>query len=79
MDKITRQEIAAIWDKLGSMDKKISDFIDMVHNASTEGITENSTGILDIAELSDENSSSIIDLADMVNELDERVTALEEK
>ena len=49
------------------------------HSENAEGVSENSSGILDVAELSDENSSSIIDLGDFVAELDERVTALEEK
>lgn len=41
------------------------------------GISENQEGVLDIAELSDENSSAIVDLAEMVEELTERVGALE--
>lgn len=79
MNDAVRAEIAAIWDKLGSLDKKISDFIDAVHNASTQGIEENSGSILDIAELSDENSGSILDLADGISDLDRRVTELEGK
>ena len=72
-------EIAAIWDKLGSLDKKLSDFIDSVHSVSTQGIEENSEGILDVAELSDENNTSIIDLADKVDDLETRVSELEDK
>lgn len=66
------QEIAALWDKINELDKKLSDFIDAVHAVSTEGISENSGGLLDVAEISDENSVSIEDL-------DRRVTALEGK
>ena len=79
MNNAFRDEIAAIWDQLGSLDKKISDFIDSVHNQSTQGIEENSEGILDIAELSDENNGSIIDLAEQVDNLETRVEQLEEK
>lgn len=49
------------------------------HSENASGVSENSSGILDVAELSDENSSSIVDLGDFVAELDERVTALEGK
>lgn len=79
MDKNTMQEIAAIWDKLLEMDKKISDFIDSTHAVSTSGIAENSDGILDIAELSDENSSAVEELGSQIQSLDDRVTALENK
>jgi len=65
MDQNTIQEIGAIWDQLLALDKKLSDFIDATHAVSTSGITENSDGILDIA--------------DVIESLDERVTALEEK
>lgn len=79
MNKETLQEIAAIWDKLNELNKQLSDFIDMVHGQSTEGISENSDGIIDVAELSDENSGSIVELAEMIENLEERVSALEEK
>lgn len=73
------KEIGAIWDKLNDLSKQLSDFIDMVHGESTDGISENSGSILDVAELSDENSGSIVEIADMVEDLEERVSALEEK
>ena len=79
MDRDTIQEIAAIWDKLGEISKQLSDFTDMLHGQSTAGITENSDGILDIAELSDENSTSIEDMAASIADLDARVKALEDK
>lgn len=79
MDRDTIQEIAAIWDKLGEISKQLSDFADMLHGQSTAGITENSDGILDIAELSDENSTSIEDMAASIADLDARVKALEDK
>ena len=78
-DKTIRQELAAIWDKIGSEGRQQSAFTDTVHTQSTEGISENSGSILDIADLSDENSNSITELADMINNLEERVKALEEK
>ncbi len=60
---------------------------------NTIGVGENSLGLLDVAELSDENNSAIEDvagladenstaiedLAELVGDLEERVTALEEK
>ena len=60
---------------------------------NTTGVSENSAGLLDIAELSDENNSAIEDiaslsdenstaiedLANLVGDLEERVEALEEK
>ena len=60
---------------------------------NTSGVSENSAGLLDVAELSDENNSAIEDvagladenstaiedLADLVGDLEERVAALEEK
>ena len=62
-------------------------------NENTDGVQENSLGLLDLAELSDENNSAIEDvatlsdenstaiedLADLVGDLEERVAALEEK
>lgn len=45
----------------------------------TEGVSENSGGILDVAELSDENAGAIEDLAEIVDDLLARVEALEEK
>lgn len=62
-------------------------------NENTSGVSENSAGLLDVAELSDENNSAIEDvasladenstaiedLADLVGDLEERVAALEEK
>lgn len=79
MDNTMIQEIAAIWDHMREIDKKLSDFIDSVHGVSTEGIAENSGSILDVADLSDENSNSIVDLAETVNDLEDRVEALEGK
>jgi methyl-accepting chemotaxis protein len=60
---------------------------------NTSGVGENNAGLLDVAELSDENSTAIEDvagladenstaiedLANLVGDLEERVTALEEK
>lgn len=60
---------------------------------NTQGVGENSLGLLDVAELSDENSTAIEDVADLADEnstaiedlanligdLEERVEALEQK
>ena len=42
------------------------------------GISENGEAVLDIAELSDENSGSILELAEMIEEIESRVSMLEE-
>lgn len=39
-------------------------------NNNTEGVTENSDGVFDIASLADENSQAIMDLAEMVAEME---------
>lgn len=46
---------------------------------NTSDIADNTDGLVDLAEVTDENVGSLVDLADIVAELDERVTALEEK
>ena len=60
---------------------------------NTSGVSENSAGLLDVAELSDENSSAIEDIADLsdenssaiedlaalIDDLEARVEALEQK
>ena len=43
------------------------------------GVSENDSAIMDIAELSDENGTAIEELADMLDDLEERVTSLESK
>ena len=48
-------------------------------NANTEGVHENSVCVLDVADLANENSICIEDLAEMVEDLEERVSALEGK
>lgn len=47
-------------------------------DANTEGVAENDSAIIDIAELSDENGTAIEELADMIDDLESRVSALEE-
>ena len=46
---------------------------------NTNGVEENDSAICDIAMFSDENSSAIEELAGMIDDLEQRVTALEEK
>lgn len=45
---------------------------------NTSGVAENGVGLLDIASLSDENSLAIEDIAVFVDDLEQRVSALEE-
>ena len=44
---------------------------------NTSGVAENDSAIMDIAELSDENGTAIEELAEMIDDLEERVSALE--
>lgn len=46
---------------------------------NSNNISDNSSGIYDLADVVSEDSESIYDLADIVSELDERVSALEDK
>lgn len=46
---------------------------------NTDGITDNSNGLFDVAEFADENSNAIFELADYVAELEERIIELEGK
>ena len=47
-------------------------------DANTTGVAENDSAICDVAELSDVNSTAIDDLAEMIDDLEQRVSALEE-
>lgn len=44
---------------------------------NSEGIAENGSGLIDIAELADENSNGIVDLAEYIGELEARIEELE--
>ena len=48
-----------------------------ISNNST-GVAENDSAICDVAELSDVNSQAIDDLAEMIDDLESRVSGLEE-
>lgn len=58
--------------------------VDESHNkipqvdSNTEGVEENDEAIMDVADLADENSNALEELAAIIDELDARVTALEE-
>ncbi len=58
--------------------------VDESHNkipqvdSNTEGVEENDGAIMDVADLADENSNALEELAAIIDELDARVTALEE-
>ena len=45
---------------------------------NTEGVEENDGAIMDVADLADENSNALEELAALIDDLDARVTALEE-
>lgn len=79
MQKDVMQEISALWDKINDMSKQLSDFSDMLHKDSKNGIGENEDGLLDIASVADENSGCVVELGELVNDLEERLTALESK
>lgn len=72
MESSLNKEIVVLWDKINSMDKKISDFIGSVHSTSTDGINENSDGILDIADIVDSMQGTL-------ESFDARIKALEDK
>lgn len=79
---IIKKEVKKVKDdlykKIGWTQEKTFENINRT-STNSNNINENSNGIFDIADLADENSGSIFDLADLLAELDERVTALEEK
>jgi hypothetical protein len=79
MQKDVMQEISALWDKINDISKQLSDFSDMLHKDSKNGIGENEDGLLDIASVADENSGCVVELGELVNDLEERLTALESK
>ena len=62
----------AVNARIADLEKRLDSVFMSLHNSSTSNISENDTAICDVAELSDENASAIEDL-------DARVTALEEK
>ena len=59
-------------------DNKVSNTIPQV-NKNTSDISDTTNGLVDLADITDDNVTGLTDLADIVAELDERVTALEEK
>ena len=60
-------------DKADSASNKIPQV-----DANTIGVAENDSAICDVAELSDVNSTAIDDFAEMIDDLEQRVSALEE-
>jgi len=77
MQKDVMQEISALWDKINDMSKQMSDFSDMLHKDSKNGISENEDGLLDIASVADENSECTLELAEMISGLEDRVATIE--
>ena len=78
-DKEILDLFAAVNDRMNSISKRLDDVFMSLHNASTSGISENDNAICDIADISDVNSTAIDDLAIMIDDLEQRVEALEEK
>lgn len=78
MDRDTIQEIAKVWDKIGEMERKLSNFTEERHKEAKEGITGNSEGLFDVADAVGENSDGIFDIAEVVAALEDRVATLEE-
>ena len=77
MTREVMQEIAALWGKINDMSKQMSDFSDMLHKDSKNGISGNEEGLLDIADVASENSDCVVELAEMISNLEERTSALE--
>lgn len=75
MDKQIQDMFEAVYKRITSLEKQISPLI----MRANMGVDENGEGLIDVADLADENGSSIVELADYISEIDERVTALEEK
>lgn len=73
------QTIAGVSKKVNDINNKLDALTNKNHKESLEYITENSDGVLDVASLSDENSTAIEELAEIVDNLLERVEALESK
>ena len=71
------QEISALWDKINDISKQLSDFSDMLHKDSKNGISGNEEGLLDVADVASGNSDCIVELAEMISNLEERTSALE--
>lgn len=64
---ITQGTVDESHNKIPQVDKNTSD------------ISDTTNGLVDLADITDDNVTGLTDLADIVAELDERVTALEEK
>lgn len=64
MDKDMRAEITAIWDKLNSLSKQLSDFSEILNAQRKAETSENQDAIFDIATMVDENSDAILELAE---------------
>lgn len=65
-------------DKSDDADNKVNVTIPQV-NKNTSDISDTTNGLVDLADITDDNVTGLTDLADIVAELEERVTALEEK
>lgn len=64
MDKDMRAEITAIWEKLNSLSKQLSDFSEMLNEQRKKETSENQDAIFDLAGMVDENSDAILELAE---------------
>lgn len=80
------ERVNALYNSVLQIQANLNPVTDKADNASnkipqvdenTVGVSENDGAIMDVAELSDENATAIEELAALVDELIERVEALE--
>ena len=80
------ERVNALYNSVLQIQANLNPVTDKADNASnkipqvdenTVGVSENDGAIMDVAELSDENATAIEELAALVDELMERVKALE--
>ena len=80
------ERVDALYNSILQMQQNLNPVTDKADNASnkipqvdenTVGVSENDGAIMDVAGLSDENATAIEELAALVDELMERVEALE--
>lgn len=75
----TIKELKTLSQRIFNVEKKLSDFSDMLHEQSKNGINDNSEGLYDVAEVAGENSGATFDLAEMIADLENRVSEMEGK
>lgn len=79
LTKEIMKELALISERISKAEKHISDFADILHAESNEKISDNSDAVFELADVSGSDDAAIYELAQMIEELAERVSALESK